>query len=61
MDMNSNVDFGGYGEMGDMMDQSQQMFGNNDFGVDMSENGSKSEEPGKDKTDLALDSLDNLF
>ena len=61
MDMNSNVDFGGYGEMGDMMDQSQQMFGNNDFGVDMSENGSNSEEPGKDKTDLALDSLDNLF
>jgi hypothetical protein len=61
MDMNSNVDVGGYGEMGDMMDQSQQMFGNNDLGVDMSENGSSSEEPGKDKTDLALDSLDNLF
>jgi hypothetical protein len=37
------------------------MFGNNDFGVDMSENGSNSEEPGKDKTDLALGSLDNLF
>ena len=61
MDMNTNVDFGGYGEMGDMMDQSQQMFGNTDYGVDMSEDGSNSEEPGKDKTDLALDSMNNLF
>jgi len=34
---------------------------NLDAGIDMSEDGSNSEEPGKDKTEMAIDSLDNLF
>ena len=64
MDMNSTVDFGNYGDTADMMDKSIDMFGganNTDPGIDMSENGSASEEPGQDKTDLAINSLDNLF
>lgn len=65
MNMDAGVDLGGFngGEMGDMMDNAQSMFGNGntDAGIDMSEDGSNSEEPGKDKTELALDSLDNLF
>ena len=66
LDQNAPVDFGGVGEMGDMMDNAQSMFGpgsdgNLDAGIDMSEDGSNAEEPGKDKTEMAIDSLDNLF
>lgn len=60
------MDFGGYDGFNDtagMMDKANAMVGNDntDPGIDMSEGGSNSEEGGKDKTDLALDSLDNLF
>ena len=64
LDQNAPVDFGGIGEMGDMMDNAQTMVGNDgnlDAGIDMSEDGSNAEDTGKDKTDLAIDSLDNLF
>ena len=63
LDMNQEVDFGNIGEMGDMMDNAQTMVGNGnlDAGIDMSEDGSNAEEPGKDKTEMAIDSLDNLF
>jgi hypothetical protein len=70
LDQSAPVDFGGIGEMGDMMDNAQSMVGNGmddgmddnlDAGIDMSEDGSNSEEPGKDKTEMAIDSLDNLF
>jgi hypothetical protein len=64
LDQSAPVDFGGIGEMGDMMDNAQSMVGNDgnlDAGIDMSEDGSNSEEAGKDKTELAVDSLDNLF
>lgn len=64
LDQSAPVDFGGIGEMGDMMDNAQSMVGNDgnlDAGIDMSEDGSNSEETGKDKTELAVDSLDNLF
>lgn len=64
LDQNAPVDFGGIGEMGDMMDNAQSMVGNDgnlDAGIDMSEDGSNAEDTGKDKTDLAIDSLDNLF
>lgn len=66
MSPDSTVDlnnFGNGGEMGDMMDTANDMFGNGntDAGIDMSEDGSNSEEPGKDKTDLAVASLDNIF
>jgi len=62
-DQNAPVDFGGVGEMGDMMDNAHAMVddGNLDAGIDMSEDGSNAEEPGKDKTEMAIDSLDNLF
>lgn len=61
--MDSNVNLGGISETGDMMDDAQTMVGNGntDAGIDMTEDGSNSEEPGNDKTDLALDSLDNIF
>lgn len=63
VDQNAPVDFGGIGETGDMMDRAQEMVGNGnlDAGIDMSEDGSNSEEEGKDKTEMAVDSLDNLF
>ena len=64
LDQSAPVDFGGIGETGDMMDNAQSMVGNDgnlDAGIDMSEDGSNSEESGKDKTELAVDSLDNLF
>jgi hypothetical protein len=64
LDQSAPVDFGGIGEMGDMMDNAQSMVGNDgnlDAGIDMSEDGSHSEEAGKDKTELAVDSLDKLF
>lgn len=64
LDQGAPVDFGGIGEMGDMMDNAQSMVGNDgnlDAGIDMSEDGSHSEEAGKDKTELAVDSLDKLF
>ena len=64
LDQSAPVDFGGIGEMGDMMDNAQSMVGNDgnlDAGIDMSEDGSHSEEAGKDKTEMAVDSLDNLF
>jgi hypothetical protein len=64
LDQSAPVDFGGIGEMGDMMDNAQSIVGNDgnlDAGIDMSEDGSNSEEAGKDKTELAVDSLDNLF
>ena len=56
-------DFGNSTNAGDMMDDAQTMVGNGntDAGIDMTEDGSNSEEPGNDKTDLALDSLDNIF
>ena len=58
---------GGIGDTADFMDNSASLFGpdmgngNGDAGVDMAEDGSSSSEEGKDTTDLALDSLDNLF
>ena len=66
LDMNSTMDFSGFGGFNDtegMMDQANAMVGNGntDPGIDMSEGGSSSEEGGKDKTDIAIDSLDNLF
>lgn len=64
--MNSTMDFNSYDGFNDtagMMDQANAMVGNGntDPGIDMSEGGSSSEEGGKDKTDIAIDSLDNLF
>lgn len=66
LDMNGTTDFDGFGGFNDtegMMDQANAMVGNDntDPGIDMSEGGSSSEEPGKDKTDLGIESLDNLF
>lgn len=69
LDMDSTVNFGGAGEMGDLMDSAQEQFGpmggmdagEMNAGIDMSENGNAAEGGGKDKTDLAIESLDNLF
>lgn len=62
-DTEAPVDFGGIGEMGDMMDNAQAMAGtgNLDAGIDMSEDGSNAEKTGKDKTEMAIDSLDKVF